>query len=126
MIRKSPELRNFYDSLGIVTSAVCMVHCFGLPLIVLLLPSLHLAHDETTHLFLAGWVLVFALFALRSAVKNENWTVLCLILSGVSAVLIATFASSFGLPPNVEVLLITAGNLLVITGHYQNRRPDCC
>ena len=125
MITKS-RLSNLYDSLGIFTSTVCLVHCLGLPLVVLLLPSLHIGHDEATHLFLAGWVLVFALFALRSALKKENWPVVWLILSGLSAVLIATFASTVGLSPGVEAPLITVGNLLVIAGHYQNRRHGCC
>lgn len=119
-------LSSFSDSLGILTSAVCLVHCLGLPLLLLLLPSLPITHDEGTHLFLAGWVLVFALFALRSALKKENWPVVCLILSGLSSVLIATFTSSVGLSPDVEVPLITVGNLLVIAGHYQNRRLGCC
>lgn len=120
------RLNNLYDSLGIFTSAVCLVHCLGLPLAVLLLPSLGIAHDESTHLFLAGWVLLFALFALRSALKKENWHVVCFILCGLSAVLIATFSSMIGLSTDVEAPLITVGNLLVIAGHYQNRQPGCC
>jgi hypothetical protein len=125
MISKS-RLSNFSDSFGILTSTVCLIHCLGLPLVVLILPALNLSHDESTHLFLALWVVLFALFALCAAVKKENWRVVYLILTGLSAVLTATFAPSFGLSPIVETSLITVGNLLVITGHYQNQRARCC
>lgn len=125
MISKS-RLSNFYDSLGIFTSTVCLIHCIGLPLIVLILPSLPLSHDETTHLCLALWVVLFAIFALCSAIKKANFGVVYLILTGLSAVLAATFASNVGLSPTVETPLITVGNLLVITGHYQNQRALCC
>lgn len=124
-MRKS-RLSNMYDSFGIFTSAVCLIHCLALPVLVLLLPSLHLAHDESTHLLLAGWVLVFAMFALASAAKKTNWPVIYLILTGLCAVLLATFASNVGLSPSMETPLITVGNLLVITGHYKNRRTVCC
>lgn len=117
---------NLSDSLGILTSAVCLVHCFGLPLLVLALPALHLSHDESTHMFLALWVLVFALFALSSAIKKENWLVICLIAAGLIAVLIATFGTNMGLSHSVETPLITVGNVLVMIGHYRNKKRACC
>lgn len=118
--------RNLFDSLGIFTSAVCLIHCIGLPVLLLLLPSLHLVHDESTHVFLAAWVFLFAALAIRSAVRKANWPVVYLILTGVSAVLVATFAPTVGLAASIETPLITVGNLLVITGHYQNQRARCC
>jgi uncharacterized membrane protein YhaH (DUF805 family) len=123
---RQAQYSNLSDSLGLFTSAVCLVHCLALPLVALILPVLHLDHDDSTHMFLALWVLIFALLALPSAIKKENWLVVYLILTGLAAVLIATFASNMGLSHNLEAPLITVGNLLVMTGHYRNRRDACC
>lgn len=119
------QSKSVFDSLGIFTSAICLVHCIGLPIVLFLLPSLHLVHDESTHLFLAMWVFLFGALAMRSAVSKANWSVCYLMAIGLSAVLIATFAPAFGLTA-IEVPLITVGNLLVITGHYQNQQAGCC
>ncbi len=123
---KAPAL---FDSLGIATSWLCLVHCLGLPLLVLILPTLgaRLHHDDKTHLLLAAWVFLFALMSLLSQKnKHKNQSVVCLMVTGLCLVLAATFSRCFGWTEAIEIPLITVGNLLVIAAHNLNRRHGCC
>ncbi len=118
-----------FDSLGVATSWLCLLHCVGLPLVLLFLPTLgsHLCHDDRTHLCLAGWVLLFAVLSiLPDYRKRKNFTVVSVMVLGVCAVLVATFGPKVGMSEAMEVPLITVGNLLVIGAHQLNRRLRCC
>lgn len=118
-----------FDSLGMATSWLCLLHCLGLPLTLLILPALgaHLCHDDKTHLLLAGWVFVFAVLSmLPEKNRRKDETVIYLMVTGLCIVLTATFGTTFGLSESIEIPLITAGNLLVIAAHHLNRSQRCC
>jgi hypothetical protein len=126
---KSVKLLQLPDSLGIVTSSLCLLHCLALPVLVLALPTFsHLAeHDDQTHFWLVGWVLIFACLALIAQTKHrKNSSVIALMSLGLSAVLIATFATTLGLSQTLELPLITIGNAMVIGAHHLNRKSRCC
>lgn len=117
---KTPAL---FDSLGIATSWLCLLHCLGLPLLVLLLPTFA-HHDDQAHFLLAGWVLLFAVLSmLPEKNRRKDPKVVALMTMGLCIVLAATFSA---LPEASEVPLITVGNLLVIAAHHLNRRQRCC
>jgi len=112
-----------FDALGIFASAVCMVHCLALPLVMAALPltSNWLGHDNV-HYLLAGWVVLFCLAAIVPGyLKHRRANILICMLAGLSLVLGATFGLSFGISESVEVPMITVGNLLVIAAHWRNR-----
>jgi len=113
-----------FDSLGIATSWLCLLHCLALPVLALILPALRFHHhDDQTHFLLAGWVVVFATVSIISGYKSHNNTGLVWLTTiGVVLVLLATFAH---LPESLELLLITLGNVLVIASHHLNRRFRC-
>lgn len=116
------------DSLGILASAVCMIHCLAVPVLFTMLPSFavhHHAHGEQdlTHILLAGWVVLFCLFAIVPGyLKHGHRKVLISMMLGLTAVLIATFHGQIGLAEAVEIPLITLGNLVVISTHIWNRK----
>jgi hypothetical protein len=118
-----PALQLF-DAFGIFASAICMVHCLAMPLIMASLPFAMpwLGHDNV-HYLLAGWVLLFCVAAIIPGyLKHRHLSVLITMLVGLSLVLIATFCLHLGLPESWEIPMITVGNLLVISAHWRNRR----
>jgi hypothetical protein len=112
-----------FDALGIFASALCLVHCLALPLIMAALPFTMnwLGHDNV-HYLLAGWVLLFCLAAIVPGyLKHRQGNILMCMLVGLSLVLAATFGLHLGLAESLEIPMITAGNLLVILAHWRNR-----
>ncbi len=129
----SPTDRRLFsaDVLGIVVSTLCLIHCLLLPVLALALPSLgvHFLHDDSTHYFLAFFVATFCIVAVVPGyLRHNNKRVLTIMLSGLGLVLFATFAHAT-LGENWEMPLITAGNLLVVSAHFFNRKllaSACC
>lgn len=123
---KSPS--RVLDLLGILAAVICLIHCLALPVVMTFLPTLihahhHHDHNDSTHIILAGWVLLFCLTAIVPGfVKHGYRRILLLMLIGLSAVMAATFHSHVGLAESVEIPLITLGNLLIISAHLYNRR----
>jgi hypothetical protein len=116
------------DTLGIIASGLCLVHCLLLPLVVLALPALgsHVMHDDRTHYFLAFFVTIFCLTAVVPGyLRHSDKWVLTSMTAGLCLVLFATFASAM-LGELWEIPLITAGNLLVVGAHLQNRKLLAC
>ncbi|MBS1996426.1 MAG: MerC domain-containing protein [Cyanobacteria bacterium SZAS LIN-2] len=123
VIHDEHQSLELFDALGIVASAICMVHCLALPVIFAVLPmtSKWLGQDNV-HYLLAGWVLLFCLAAIVPGyLKHRQLNILICMLAGLSLVLAATFGLSFGISESLEVPMITVGNLLVIAAHWRNR-----
>lgn len=117
------------DSLGILASLICLVHCLALPAVVLMLPALggQFIHDDRTHFVLAFAVTAFCLFAVVPGyLRHSNKRVLLAMAGGLSLVLFATFGSEVLLGETWELPLITLGNLLVVSAHMSNRRLLAC
>jgi hypothetical protein len=112
------------DTLGIVASTLCLIHCAAMPLVVTFLPILGLRFLEghSAHHFLAGFVVVFALLAIVPGyLKHRKTSVLLSMLAGVGVVLLATFGAGRLFSENLELPLITVGNLIVVATHLRNR-----
>lgn len=120
----------YADALGIAASTLCLIHCLVLPFVVMLLPALgaNFVHDDRTHYFLAFFVTAFCLMGIVPGyLRHSRRQVLLLMLSGLTMVLFATFASAHLMGEMWEIPLITAGNLMVVGAHLTNRRLlSCC
>lgn len=124
-----PSVRTLFDSLGIATSVICIIHCALLPVLVLLLPVLGrtFAHDDMTHKLLAFWVLAFCLLAIVPGyAKHRRPHIVGFMVFGLSLVMYATFGHAAGLSESQETMLISIGNLIVIGTHYLNRKLLLC
>jgi hypothetical protein len=112
-----------FDALGIFASAVCMVHCLALPFVMAFLPfAMPWLGQDNVHYLLAGWVFLFCVVAIVPGYfKHRQTNILICMLVGLGLVLTATFGVHFGLADNLEIPMITVGNLLVITAHWRNR-----
>ncbi|MDR3612211.1 MAG: MerC domain-containing protein [Candidatus Obscuribacterales bacterium] len=112
------------DTLGIVASTLCLIHCAAMPLVITFLPILGLRFLEghAAHHFLAGFVVAFALLAIVPGyLKHRKTSVLLSMLAGVGIVLLATFGADRLFSENLELPLITVGNLIVVMTHLRNR-----
>ncbi len=121
--------KSLFDSLGIATSVICMIHCALVPVLVCLLPVLGRAfvHDDISHKLLAFWVLTFCLLAIVPGyLRHRRPHIVALMALGLFLVMFATFGQAKGLPEAQEVILISIGNLIVISTHYLNRKLLLC
>jgi hypothetical protein len=112
------------DTLGIVASTLCLIHCAAMPLVITFLPILGLRFLEghAAHYCLAAFVVAFALLAIVPGyLKHKKTSVLLSMLAGVGIVLLATFGAGRLFSENFELPLITIGNLIVVGTHLRNR-----
>lgn len=112
------------DTLGIIASGLCMVHCVTLPLVLLVVPTFaaQVLSCDCTHLLLAGAVTAFCLLAIVPGyLRHRNKGVLALMLVGLSLVLFATFGVH-SINEALEMPVISFGNILVVLAHLRNRR----
>ncbi len=112
------------DSLGMLASTVCMVHCMAMPFVIGLLPAIGLSFLEghAAHQILAFFVVGFALAAVLPAyLKHKRASVLWSMIGGIALVLLATFGSGVLFPESYELPLITVGNMIVVFSHWRNR-----
>jgi uncharacterized membrane protein YfcA len=118
------------DSLGIVTSALCVVHCIVTP--VLLSISAVFAHlipgEERTHRILAICIAALGAIALIQGFRTHGRRrILVLMALGLACIFCGAF---FGdrLPGHAyEVAITLTGSLLMITAHRMNHTfcRDC-
>jgi hypothetical protein len=118
------------DSLGIATSALCVVHCVLTPVLISL--SAVAAHllpaEEKTHRAFAVLVTLLGAIALvRGFRKHGRRRILALMAAGLTLILTG---ACFGeqLPSHLaEVLVTLAGSALMITAHRMNHTfcRDC-
>lgn len=118
------RLIGFVDIAGVLASTLCMIHCLALPIFVFLLPVMAkpLMEHDIVHVGLAGFVLAFCVMAfLPGYLKHKDKRLIWIGFTGVCLVFFATFvARSWG--EIVEACVITAGNTIIIFGHFLNRK----
>lgn len=115
------------DSLGIIASVICVIHCLTLPLLVSVMPLVgaQFLESDFTHELLAGFVVIFAVASLLPGyMKSFDSTILFGLCSGLGLVLFATFLSEPMLGPSWELPLISIGNLIVVFTHLRNRKQS--
>lgn len=119
----SQHLHLYLDVLGIGASSLCVIHCLLMPL-VLALPmcGIQFLHDGAVHPFLAGFVVMFGLTSILPGYrKHRECATLMAMALGLSLVLLATFVIEPALGEHWEMLVITAGNFLIVSAHIRNQ-----
>jgi len=110
------------DNLGIAISWLSIGHCLAVPVMKLFAPSFHWSHSASTHILLASFVIFFGIAAItQEQLQHCNLSVRLRMVPGIVTVMAATIGVLLG-PEHLEVLALTAGNLLVILAHHQNKR----
>lgn len=114
------------DSLGVLLSGICIVHCLALPLLLMVLPFLggSLLGGHGFHEWLLMAVLPVSLVALGFGYRRHHDVhVLWLGGSGLALLAFATYGHPlFGLPEGWERLISIVGGVIHAGGHILNFR----
>jgi len=113
----------YYDKFAIGLSLLCTLHCFALPLFMLLLPtvSVLLLKDEGFHFYMVMMVLPISSFALWIGYnQHHNFKVIMLGISGLITLCITVFAGHELIGETTEKLLTLLGSSFICYSHYLN------
>lgn len=118
------SLIKFGDVAGMAASALCLVHCLAMPLVMLAFPMLGLAHvHDTFHNMLVAAVTLPVLLALIPGyLKHRDKTTLLLGCAGLACFLLAVFVISPLFGEVAEAALAVASGILLLSAHVRNRR----
>ena len=118
------SLQAITDKAAIGLSFLCLAHCFALPAILVLLPSLAALNleNEAFHLWMVGAVLPTSLYALTIGCKqHKRYTLLAYGAAGISFLILALLTEEL-LGELGETLLTSLGAIVLAFGHYKNYR----
>jgi hypothetical protein len=117
-----PATPSRLDQVGIVLSGICLVHCIGLPILILLLPAIAFAlpSDGVVHAVLIALVLPVSGFALWRGMtqSGSRWA----LFSGVAGMSLLALGLVFLDSETVATLLTVTGSLMIGLAHILNWR----
>jgi len=116
--------RDLLDLLGLVLSALCLVHCIALPLVLIALPALaSFGHDDHHHWLHMALALVLVPLAFASLLpgylRHRRTAVMAGGALGVAAVLVGALLEGW-LGESAATALTIAGSLCLIGAHWIN------
>lgn len=119
------QISRHFDQIAIALSAVCLVHCLAVPVVVAILPIAAVSVGESEHFHgLMLWLVVPTSvlgFGLGYRVHHRAG----LVVAGGVGVIVLALAAVYGhsaWSEFVEVIVSVAGSLLLGTAHYLNFR----
>jgi MerC mercury resistance protein len=111
------------DGLGIIASALCMVHCVLTPVVLSLIAvwAHYLPSEERFHRILAALIATFGAVAIIGGYRRHRR---CRVLLLMSVGLVLIFAGAYWgsrLPSHLaEVAVTMVGSCFMIAGHFLN------
>ncbi|MDP2561359.1 MerC domain-containing protein [Psychrobium sp. 1_MG-2023] len=121
-MRKGQEIT---DKLSISLSALCVVHCLALPVLLLLLPSLEALqlHNEAVHIWLLIAVTPISIYALINGCnKHKRYQLLTVGTCGLLTLILAAVFGHDIAGEAGEKALTVLGAGIVIAAHWGNFR----
>lgn len=113
--------QSLWDKIGVGASAVCLVHCLLLPVLITAVPFmafLSFMHNPIAEASLILFAVVNAVFAVTSGFKNhKNFIVPTVFLTGTMMLLTFFFAHEL---VHDNEWIITIGAFLIGIGHIIN------
>ena len=119
------ELQQPADKIAISLSALCAIHCFATPMLLVFLPSIAglLIEPELLHMWLAAGVLPISTYALTiGCKKHRKFEVLALGFIGLVLMLVAVASDALGLGGDFEKAFTLLGAILISSAHFWNYR----
>ena len=112
---------SFTDYTGIIASFLCFIHCWTLPLLLMVLPGL-MTHNEWVHPVLGG-IAIFSTIPLllNKSYKNHGKSFLLALGMGNFMLFIILFGHDYLNFVN-EILISSTGGLSLIYVHFKNLR----
>lgn len=117
-------LIRFGDYAGMTASALCLVHCLAMPLLMAAFPMLGLAHEHDTfhNSILAAISLPVLLSLLPGYLRHRDPAVLALGALGLGSFLGAVFVLSPVYGETAEAAGAVLSGVLLLCAHIRNRR----
>ena len=115
------------DSLGVILSGTCMLHCLALPVLVTLFPIVQgsLLEEQYFHLIMLGLILPTSLIALTVGCrKHKDPVTMALGATGLVTLTITALIGHELFGVLGERIVTTLGGLILASAHIQNYR--CC
>ena len=120
------------DRFSIGLSALCLLHCLAIPLLISMTPvvATFAFADESFHIALIALVVPTSALSLGLGCrKHRGWGVVVIGLMGLGLLGTAAFAEAMGLGEIGETVLTVLGALVVASAHVLNYRAcracDC-
>lgn len=117
--------RHFFDQVAIALSAVCIVHCLAVPIVVAVLPIAAVSFGDANHFHaLMLWLVVptsVAGFGLGFRVHRRLGIVL-LGAGGLAALVAAALSGHNVWRESLEIGVSVVGSLILATAHWLNFR----
>ena len=121
MDQDTPNKTNWLDGTAVVLSALCLVHCLALPLIVIGVPFL--AQFAEGHLHLQMLVVVLPLSSLALGIgvrRHRNHRILFAGIAGMLLLVIGATIAHNQLGLIADRAFTICGSLTLATAHYFN------
>ncbi len=115
-------MAKWFDGFAVGASALCLVHCLGLPLLIAVLPAIagRIDPGEGFHLIVLLFAIPTSAFALVEGWRRHRG-IAPLFVGGAGLVLMAA-GLAFGNWAAVEMAVTVAGSLLLAGAHVANWR----
>ncbi len=124
------ERQSLWDRVGVVGSALCMVHCISTPLLLGYLSTIGLgffAHELFHQVFAVVLLVVAALAFLPGYRTHKRKDIVLAAGAGVTLLIVGGFLHIESLPSFAEHSLTVIGSILLVGAHFFNRRcQDTC
>ncbi len=124
-------IQNFSDKLAIGLSALCLVHCLALPVLLILLPSLTALSldNEAFHIWMVVAVVPISIYALFMGYRqHHHYRILAYGAVGL-LLLVLALALEERVGEWAEKTLTVLGAVMIALGHYKNfklcQRSQC-
>lgn len=118
-------LRRAGDTAGVLASALCLLHCLALPLLLASFPMLGLGHVEGFHAAMVGIALLAAVAALAPGYAAHRRASVALPgAAGLACLAAAVFVAGPRYGEAAETWLTAGGAGLLCLAHLRNRA--CC
>ena len=112
------------DKIAISLSLLCAIHCLGLPLMLILLPSLTgtIIADEAFHLWLVLAVIPISAYSLSMGCKqHQRYPIIIYGILGILFLIAAVISEDY-LGEQWEIILTLIGTSIIALSHYKNYR----
>ena len=119
-----------WDVWGVFFSAVCVLHCLAVPIVILIFPAMGLKilpEEDITHAILFSFILGVAGIAFWTGYRvHGKWRPIIWMAVGLVIILYATFFVHHQLGHMWEPLFAIVGSLALIRAHYLNHACKKC
>jgi hypothetical protein len=119
------HLSRHFDQVAIALSAICLVHCLAVPVLVAVLPIavVSFGSDQHFHGLMLWLVVPTSVFGFSLGYRLHRRA--DIVLTGAAGIAVLAAAALYGhtaWPQTAELLVSVAGSLLLGSAHWRNFR----